>query len=284
MRLPTLLLALALTACGAPASAQPSVREEGPATLRDSRQFTVHSALLNRDFRIYVAPPRRPEPGAKVAVVYALDGDSSFGLVADVARRLQQGGEMATAYVVSVGYGAGANRRNHDYIHERLDNVPTSGGGADFERFLLQELRPLIEGRYAVDPARSYLIGHSFGGLFVANVLVRRPDAFAGYLVSSGSLWVQDEAVVKAAARLAKAGRGGGRKVFMSVGQLEGDGMIGPILRFGDALNDKASGFSVSGQVWDSESHASVTAGAYARGLRMIMPAGDDARANIEPD
>ena len=44
------------------------------------------------------------------------------------------------------------------------------------------------------------------------------------------------------------------------------------LLRFGDRLHDPKSGFSVSGQVWDQESHTSVPPVAYARGLRMIMP------------
>ena len=192
-------------------------------------------------------------------------------MAANISRRLQGAGEMVPAYLIGIGYGAGTNQRDHDYLQDTLSDVPTSGGGAAFERFLLEELKPLIERRYPVDPRRAVLAGHSFGGLFVANVLVRHPRAFSGWLISSGSLWAGDEAAVKAAMTLSKAGRGGGERVYLSVGQQEGPVMIDPMRRYADALRDGASGFTVASQVWDGESHASVAPIAYSRGLRTLL-------------
>ena len=282
-----LVMALMLVAgCSGPARSQaptpvPMPQDEGPAAVAHATQFKVHSSILNRDYEIYVAEPARAEPGVRAPAVYVLDGDTAFALVASIARRLAQGGEMAPAYVVGIGYGAGPNLRDHDYLHASLDDVPGSGGGAKFEQFLLQEVKPLIEARYPTDPARAVLTGHSFGGLFVANVLVRHPQAFAGWLVSSGSLWVQDEAVVKSAKALSKAGLGKGRKLFVSVGATEGDGMIQPAMDYAKLLGDRASGFQVSSQVWDGESHISVPPIAYTRGLRLLLA---DTRASAGAD
>ena len=41
---------------------------------------------------------------------------------------------------------------------------------------------------------------------------------------------------------LSKAGRGGGERVYLSVGQQEGPVMIDPMRRYADALRDGAKG------------------------------------------
>ena len=253
----------------------PATSSQRPAdasvALPHTQAFGLHSKILDRDFQIYVAEPAGLEGKEKAAAVYTLDGDTSFGLVEQIARRLQGAGEMVPAYVIGIGYGAGPNRRDHEYLHDAADDVPDSGGGAGFERFLLEELRPLVEKRYPVDPARAVLSGHSFGGLFVANVLVRHPRAFSGWLISSGSLWVRDEAVTAAARRMSTAGPNRGGKVWLSVGEEEGPVMIDPMQRLADLLAAPAAGFSVTRKVWEGESHASVAGSAYARGLRTLL-------------
>jgi predicted alpha/beta superfamily hydrolase len=254
------------------ATASPARFADGPAAVPHASQFRLHSKLLDRDFEIYVSEPVDPDDKEKSAAVYSLDGDSSFAMAAEIARRLEGAGEITPAYVIGIGYGAGENRRDHDYVHAVLPDTPGTGGGADFERFLVGELKPLIERRYPVDPKKAILAGHSYGGLFAASVLTREPNAFQGWLISSASLWAADQATVAAARPLARAGRGHGEKVYLSVGEREGPVMIDPIRAFAAALSDRASGFSVQSQVWDGETHASVVPFAYSRGLRMLLP------------
>lgn len=126
-------------------------------------------------------------------------------------------------------------------------------------------------GATAERPARSILAGHSFGGLFTANVLVRHPEAFSGWLISSGSLWAKDEGVVRAAQRAPASERGRGAKVYLSVGEQEGPVMADPIRRFGEALSVPGSGFRVFHKMWEGETHVSVPAMAYSRGLRILL-------------
>jgi hypothetical protein len=67
-------------------------------------------------------------------------------------------------------------------------------GGADaFLAFLVDQLKPQIVARYP-DTAggAEVLFGHSLGGLFTANALLTRPDAFSAYIVGSPSLWWDD--------------------------------------------------------------------------------------------
>ena len=159
-------------------------RRGGAETLR------LHSDALGRDVTVDVtAPDPALAAGSKAAAVYVLD--RGFLLTGQSARLLQQSGVMAPAFVVAIDNADPGADRNVDFVHERLGQGKDAwgGGGQAYEAFLVDELKPFIEARYAVDPARSVLFGHSLGGLFAATVLVRHPRAFSGYLIASPSIW-----------------------------------------------------------------------------------------------
>jgi predicted alpha/beta superfamily hydrolase len=223
-----LLAGLILSATPKPAPAEPvKVVAKGPAAERGATQLTVHSDRLGRDFQIVVSPPTATPfvPGQKFPAIYALD--AGYGLAGPQAGLLGATGTMAPAYVVSIGYPVGAGHRNTDLLHNRtvLDNKAyVGGGGAAFEAFLLEDLKPLIEAQYPIDASRAVLFGHSFGGLFAANVLADRPDAFAGYVIGSASAWADPGL----AARVAKAvSSPHSKRVYLAVGSAE-DSSLGP--------------------------------------------------------
>lgn len=60
-----------------------------------------------------------------------------------------------------------------------------------YQRFLREELIPLIRGRYNVskDPARNVVAGSSFGGLAAAFTALSNPDVFGNVISQSGSYW-----------------------------------------------------------------------------------------------
>jgi predicted alpha/beta superfamily hydrolase len=93
--------------------------------------------------------------------------------------------------------------------------VAQGGGGAAFQAFLLEELRPYIETRYPIDPKAEVLFGHSLGGVFTANILARNPDAFAGYLIASPSVWADPTILARLKAVRDKAGQ---HRVFVGYG------------------------------------------------------------------
>ena len=152
--------------------------------------LVLHSDALARDVTVDVtAPDPAAASAGKAAAVYVLD--RGFLLTGPSARLLERSGAMAPAFVVAISVGDPGADRNRDFVHERLGQGKDAwgGGGAAYERFLVDELKPFIEARYPVDPGRSVLFGHSLGGLFAATVLVRHPRAFSGYLIASPSLW-----------------------------------------------------------------------------------------------
>src|SRR5687767_3771722 len=104
-----------------------------------------------------------------------------FGMAADVARNLQIVREIAPVFIVAIGY---PGDDHGEWVRGRLRDMlpPTEirgdrigGGGEAFKSFLTRELRPFIEARHPIDPARSYLYGHSLGGLLAADFLATEP-------------------------------------------------------------------------------------------------------------
>lgn len=221
--MPKALFAIFLAALSLPASTLSA--QTTPAAIWYTEEFTVHSQAVGQDFLIQVSKPVRPQTG-KVPVVYLLDGNSLFGIAANMAQSYGYYGDTAAAYIVGIGYPAAdyaqwTKRRGHDYIHQHLaaplPGYENSGGGASFQKFVVEELQPLIAKRYPVDPQRSYLAGHSYGGLFALHVLLNSPAAFNGYIVCSPSLWAEPQLLDKASAlRPADV-----PKVYLSVGAKE---------------------------------------------------------------
>jgi uncharacterized protein len=71
-----------------------------------------------------------------------------------------------------------------------------AGGGDDFIRVLLEEMKPFVEARYQVDQARQIIFGKSLGGLLVIHLLFVHPDAFQTYLIASPAIWWDDRSVL----------------------------------------------------------------------------------------
>jgi len=234
-----------------------SVKTEGPVVISGAISLIVHSAIVGRDFVIEVTAPRTPPilPGQTAPVIYVLDG--GYDLAGPAGWLLGAAGTMAPAYIVTVGYPAGVSARGVDLLSGPAtspDGIAQKGGGADaFRRFLVEELKPLIEARYPVDSTRSILFGHSLSGLFTANVLANHPEDFAGYLIASPSVWA-DPGIVD---RLRGLQIGvPPRRVFVSYGANEEPYMISGARQVGQALSG-VQGVLVQAKAFEGEQHIS---------------------------
>ncbi|HEX3364333.1 alpha/beta hydrolase [Phenylobacterium sp.] len=222
-RLTAVILALGLSLAASPAPAEAlKVVSENPPIQPGYNRFVLHSDRIGRDFAVTVNTPSATVflPGQKLPAIYALD--SGYGLAGPQGMLLGNTGAMEPAIIVSVGYLPGQTLfRNTDLLHNKLtqDGVTIGGGGAAFEAFLLEDLKPFVEAKFPADPARSVLFGHSFGGLFAANVFADKPDAFYGYVIGSASVWADPPVAARVAAAMAHAH---GQRVYLSVGEKEG--------------------------------------------------------------
>lgn len=201
----------------------------GPAAQVRTDRYVLHSERVGRDLLVEVTQPGPPgfqsadaplDPGRKFPAIYALDG--GFQIVGPATRLLTALGVISPAFVVAIGYpnesGVHIGPREVDLIHVHVaqpspDGRPAGDGGAAFEAFLLNDLRPYLESRYPLDPQQAILFGHSLGGLFAATVLVTKPEAFGGYVIGSPALGNDLSILEKAKA---VAARGDGRRVFIT--------------------------------------------------------------------
>ena len=168
--------------------------------------FRLDSATLQRPFHIYVRlPADYATSGKTYPVVYLLDGDSLFPMLAPLHLFLTYDEPVPEAIVVGLAYGsfdpAAGNRRDTDYRAPPLDDGDASGGAAAFQRMLRDEALPAVESRYRVDPSRRILVGQSHGGQFVLYSALTAPDMFWGRIVSNASMKPNVDAFYDKAAR-----------------------------------------------------------------------------------
>ena len=300
------LVIVGALAIGPASLAQPAPPSLQPAQIALADQFDIPSRITGRTYRIYVSRPAAPPPKSGYPVVYVLDGDTSFPVV---ARQLRG----PPVLVVGIAYPDSARSgvlrlRDLTPAQPNANTLPMAGegkvpddfGGADaFHRFMMEELRPAIARLRPVDASRQSLIGYSLGGLFALHVMFNHPEAYQGLVISSPSIWWNDREVLKDEARFTAAVRTGhaAPRILITSDQWEqGDGdpnlpPPGPdrvqrmklldYARMVDNAGELAarlkalkggSGYEVKYSVFAEESHGTGTAAAASRGANFLYP------------
>lgn len=155
--------------------------------------FRHDSDAVGRSFHIYVRLPEGHDASApaRYPVVYLLDGDSLFPILAANHLFLVYDDALPEAIVVGIAYGGfdpSVNHRGHDFSAPAADARHDQGGADRFLAFLRDELLPEVERRYAADPQRRILFGQSRGGHFVLYSALVAPDLFWGRIASNPTL------------------------------------------------------------------------------------------------
>jgi predicted alpha/beta superfamily hydrolase len=253
----SLLLSAKLSAQAPAASTGPEAAgliAERPYSSGGAVELVFRSERLGRDYVVVVTPPVGDfaARGRRFPGIYALDG--GYGIAGPLGQFLGSVGMMSLAYVVSIG--APDADRVYDFIDTPVDSngAVVGGGGQTFREFLLDELRPYLEARFPIDPARSTLLGHSLGGAFTAGVLSRSPGAFWTYVIASPALWADPELP----AALSKvASTGVAARVFLSVGENERADRLQDFERISAALSARGSALTVEKRTFAGETHVS---------------------------
>ena len=153
--------------------------------------FRLDSEAVGRPYHIYVRYPEGYEasPEKQYPVIYLLDGDSLFPVLAANHLFLHYDDKIPEAIVVGIAYGGfnpEINWRDVDFSTNAPD-WKRSGGAEAFHRFLETELLPEVEGRYRADPERRVLFGQSRGGFMALYSAFNHPDVFWGRIASNPS-------------------------------------------------------------------------------------------------
>ncbi len=150
--------------------------------------FALESREVGRPFHIYVRLPEGYDKSESYPVVYLLDGDSLFPILAANHLFLTYDEGLPEAIVVGIAYGSfhsSINRRGFDFSAPAADAGPEQGGASAFQRFLRTELMPEVLRRYSADAARQILFGQSRGGYMVLYSAFTDPDLFWGRIASN---------------------------------------------------------------------------------------------------
>ncbi len=174
------------------------------------KSYTISSKILQeeREYWLYLPDDYNENESQNYPVVYLLDAKINFHSFTGLQKMLSRGrrGGMIPKMIV---IGVVNTNRNRDLTPVKANNLPKkfqknktmlqeSGGGEEFLKFLIKELRPEIEKNYRVKSTATF-VGHSFGALTVLYTLLEHPDYFTNYLAIDPSIWWADKFLLELA-------------------------------------------------------------------------------------
>ena len=165
--IPALLLVLNMTV---------QAQEEKP--FSRNQTSVINSDILEEDRQISIyLPDGYNNSKASYPVLYLLDGGTHLQHASGAADYLSGRGIVPDIIVVAIHN----IDRSRDFSPVHVDNIPTSGGAEKFLGFLSEELVPYMEKSYRT-AGFNILLGHSFGGTFIAYTLLAEPDLFDAFV------------------------------------------------------------------------------------------------------
>jgi len=153
--------------------------------------FEQRSRETGRRYHIYVRLPldyAKAPPNIRYPIVYLLDGDSSFPMLAPEHLLLTYDEKLPEAIIVGIAYGSfdpSINKRDVDFMGPAEGVTPEGSGAPAFQRYLKTELIPVVEDKFRADPDRRILFGQSRGASFVLYSAFTDPDLFWGRIASN---------------------------------------------------------------------------------------------------
>lgn len=209
-----------------------------------TRNFTIQ-ASNGATYAIEVALPEDYHSSAeKYSTVYVLDGEENFDFVANHCKEISDRKSVQNVLVVSIGYG---NDRSIDYTPTKVGL--NTGCGAQFLDFIENKLIPRVEQDFRVDTTRNsrVILGHSYGGLFGANVFAVNNTLFGNYLLLSPSLWFDNEVSLQLEMDYRATNKDTQQLVFLGLGEAENSGrMQAPFEAFYQTLHDNYTNIKLS--------------------------------------
>ncbi|MDB6127176.1 MAG: besA 2 [Verrucomicrobia bacterium] len=210
-------------------------------------------------------------------VVYASDGYWSFPMVAKMRDLLSFDRAVPEFIVVGLGY-AGENLDYEKLRWNELSPVPlpdapaTSGHAAEFLRTIEDEMIPLVEREYRVDPSFRVLAGSSLGGLFTLFAMHGTPQPFRGFIAVTPAVMVGNDWIFQFEDAFAAMKEPIEGRLFMSVGGEEPAAYADAVRRFHSrVVARKYPELSVRFSVIEEAGHCGGIFEGYVRGLRFMF-------------
>ncbi|MGB3007884.1 MAG: alpha/beta hydrolase-fold protein [Chitinophagaceae bacterium] len=198
---------------------------------------SVYSGILKEKRKVWVYVPNmkaglQQNTGQRYPVVYLLDGDGHFESVVGMIQQLSQvNGNTVVPEMIVVGIPNTNRTRDLTPTHiisdpPMMDSIfsTTTGGGENFTAFMEKELIPHIDSLYPSQPFR-VLIGHSFGGLTVMNIITNHTRLFNAYIAIDPSMWYDKENFLRATQKKLAAQKYNGTRLYVGIANTMSEGM-----------------------------------------------------------
>ena len=160
----------------------------------------VYSKSVGDSFSVFIHLPLEynSDRQQKYPIVYLLDANLYFDIVAATMGKYEELGILPPAILVGIGYRDFSQMdslRNRDLTYPAAlpqYEMSVSGGAEKFLSFIRNELVPDVEGRFRGDTKKRILAGHSLGGYFVFYTLLQTQTGgtnfFRNYIAASPAL------------------------------------------------------------------------------------------------
>lgn len=174
---------------------RPPIPGSSAVTLARSWHIDIDTAGTRR--RVFIACPDTPPPASGFPVLFVLDGNALFPLLAQQMHLLTARPESEPfnpPLIVGLGYPGEApynqDARAADYTLTRIESGGIEKpGAAHFLDFITERVAPLLRTHLHIDSTQITLFGHSYGGLFTLYALFSQISLFRHFVAASPSLW-----------------------------------------------------------------------------------------------
>ena len=197
---------------------------------------SVYSKILDEQRKIWVYTPDMTsgvhDTSQHYPVLYLLDGDAHFTSVVGLVQQLSQAnGNTVFPEMIIVAIPNTNRTRDFTPTHITSDlpamdsnSSRTTGGGENFVSFIEKELMPHIDSTYPTAPYK-LLVGHSFGGLTVMNVLTNHTKLFNAYIAIDPSMWYDYQRFLTATEQKLKEKKYDGIRLYVGIANTMPDGI-----------------------------------------------------------
>lgn len=185
--------------------------------------ITIKSEILNENRILNIALPEDYDASKneKYPVIYLLDGSANEDFLHVVG--LVQFFNLQFSMPKTIVVGIANIDRKRDFTYKTTDKelieaFPTTGKSEAFINFIEKELQPYINSNYKVTD-KKYIIGQSLGGLLATEILVKKPALFTNYIITSPSLWWDNESLLTTASKDLVIQKNLNLSVYLAVGK-----------------------------------------------------------------
>ena len=261
-----------------------NAQDTEPYKYLQSEIVTIHSKVLNEDRKIYIHCPKPDSTNLnkRFPVLYLMDGENHFELLAQYSDYLSRPDVLAIPKMIIVGIPNTQRRRDltptvstTDYLGktDTSNLMKPSGENESFLKFINTELIPSIDKSYKTKPYKIFA-GHSFGGLSSINCMLTHPDMFDAYIAVSPSFWWDNKYLLKLTDNKLKKGSTLNKMFFYSDGNEGGSSSFFhlDLLRFDSLISNKnLVGLNYMYKHYPAETHMTEPIVAYFEALRFIF-------------